>query len=287
MFWERMSFSGFTVFSSVTTIASLQGVNMLLNRFYGVAVNAAMGVMNQVGGAVNSFLFNIFAAINPQIVKSCASGDFANLHTLLVRSCKFSCLIMSLIVFPLAINIDFVLHLWLKVVPDYTVAFCQVRLIDWLMGTLVGPLAMVIVGAGRVKKYYLVDSALVSINFFGSWLFLASNLPLEKIQWTYVAINVVRLGFNLYFTQSYVQFSALQFVRSVMRPILLVLAISLPIPYLLGIHMESGWQMLFATGASFLALFLPSALFLGMSKRERTLIFDFVKRKLNRKAAQP
>ncbi|MDR0516736.1 MAG: MATE family efflux transporter, partial [Fibromonadaceae bacterium] len=130
MFLERMGFGGWTTLSGISTIAALQGVNMLLNRFHGVVANAAYGIMTQVSNAMIQFTSNFFAAVNPQIIKSYARGDMDYLYSLLFRSIKFSFLISFAIAVLLALNMDFILNLWLKEVPQYAVIFCLIKVIE-------------------------------------------------------------------------------------------------------------------------------------------------------------
>jgi O-antigen/teichoic acid export membrane protein len=170
MFLERMGFGGWTTLGGISVIAALQGVNMLLNVFHGVALNAAYGIMTQVSNAMNQFASSFFAAVNPQITKSYARGDIDYMHDLMFRSIKFSFLLSFAISVPLVLNMDFILHLWLETVPEYAIVFCQIRVVDWTMWMFATPLSLAILSTGKIKKFMIIDSAFIFINFILSYI---------------------------------------------------------------------------------------------------------------------
>ena len=123
-FWDKilfsklLNFSGWMLFGAAAGVSATQGVNILLNIFYGVTVNAAMGISTQVNSAVNKFVSNFQTAFMPQITKLYAIGDFEHLRKLIGQSSRFSFLLLFALACPLMLNIDFVLKLWLKTVPE-------------------------------------------------------------------------------------------------------------------------------------------------------------------------
>ena len=115
---ELVSFSGWSLFGAVANVANSQGTNIVLNIFTNVTVNAAMGIANQVNAAVYSFVSNFQTAFNPQLVKNYAAGEKKELNQLIFRASKFSFLLLLLIVLPLSLNLETVLTLWLKNLPE-------------------------------------------------------------------------------------------------------------------------------------------------------------------------
>ena len=118
-----IEFSGWNIIGSADLILSNQGVNVIINRFFGVAVNAAMGVANQVNTAIYAFLTNFQIAFNPQIVKSYAQKDYEYLNNLVINTSKYSFFLLYFIILPFSINVDFVLRVWLVEVPRFSNAF--------------------------------------------------------------------------------------------------------------------------------------------------------------------
>ena len=110
---QLLSFSGWSMVNSIANISADQGSNMLLNIFFGVTVNAAMGIANQVSAAINQFVINFQTAFRPQIIKSYAENDIKYLYRLICRSSKFSFLLLFFVICPILFKTDFILNLWL------------------------------------------------------------------------------------------------------------------------------------------------------------------------------
>jgi len=278
MFLERMGFGGWTMLQGTSAIAALQGVNMLLNMFHGVVANAAYGIMTQVSSAMNQFVFNFFTAINPQITKSYAKGDMDYLHRLLFRAGKFSFLISFALAVPLVINMDFILHLWLKTVPEYTIAFCQIRVIDWAMWMFVIPLSLAITSTGKIKQFMIIDSIFIFMNFILSYIFLSQEFSPVSVPIIYISVNIFRYVLYLVFSKKLINLSIGQYLRKVYIKSLIVALISVPLPIFISLYIK-GWFALFATTGSFILLFLFSVIFFGLDKNERIMILSFIKRK--------
>lgn len=148
-FKKLLSFSGWSMFGSLATVSSNQGVNIVMNLFYGVTINAAMGISHQVAQAVNQFITNFQIAFNPQITKSYASGNFSYLNSLIEHSAKLSFFIMMVLSIPLILGMDLILNIWLDTVPPYTSIFCKLTIISYLIDTLSAPLYMTVQATGK------------------------------------------------------------------------------------------------------------------------------------------
>jgi O-antigen/teichoic acid export membrane protein len=281
MFLEMMGFGGWTTLGGVSVIAALQGVNMLLNVFHGVVVNAAYGIMTQVSNAMNQFTYSFFAAVNPQITKSYARGDMDYMHGLIFRSIKFSFLLSFALTVPLVLNMDFILHLWLKTVPEYAIVFCQIRVVDWTMVMFAAPLHFAILSSGKIKKVMIIDSIFVFMNFILSYIFLSQKYSPISVPCIYISVNVFRIIMFLIFSKKLVNLSIMQYFHKVCFRLIIVILISVPLPILVSFHTES-LEALFATSISFLLPFLLSSIFFGLNKNERALLLSLLslKRKI-------
>jgi O-antigen/teichoic acid export membrane protein len=279
MFWERMGFGGWTMLQGTSAIAALQGVNMLLNVFHGVIANAAYGIMTQVSNAMTQFANNFFAAVNPQIIKSYAKGDMDYLHSLLFRSIKFSFLISFALAVPLIINMDFVLRLWLKTVPEYTVIFCQIRVADWVMCMFVALFATAITSTGKIKSFMIVDSIFIFMNFVLSYIFLSRKFSPISVPIIYISVNVFRYAIYLLFSKNLINLSIRRYFRDVCARLLSVVLVSAPLPVFIGLY-TSDMAALLATTGSFILPFIFGAVFFGLDRNERAMIFGFIKRKI-------
>lgn len=171
MFKNLLSFSGWSLFGSVAVMLSNQGLNILLNIFYGVAVNAAMGIATQVNASIQQFVGNFQVAFRPQIVKQFSANQLASLRNLVTNSSKYSFLLLFCIVCPLLFNISFILKVWLGNVPKYAPEFCILMMIYALSESLSAPMWMTIQATGKIKKYQIIISCVMAMNIVLSYIF--------------------------------------------------------------------------------------------------------------------
>jgi len=151
-FKEMLSFGGWNLFGSLASVAMNQGVNILLNMFFGPAVNAARMTSTQVENTVNGFVTNFQTAMNPQIIKTYASNDRDRMHTLVCASGRYSFFLLLLIALPLMLEIEPLLDIWLKVVPDHTANFLRLIMVINLFNTPSGAINISNQATGRVRN---------------------------------------------------------------------------------------------------------------------------------------
>ncbi len=156
LFKEMTGFAGWSLFGNLAAVAFTQGVNVLLNIFFGPVVNAARGVTVQVQNAIMNFCRNFQMALNPQIVKLYASDELGSMHRLIYRSTKFSFFLLLLLSLPVMIEADYILKLWLKIVPEHTVSFVRIILCISLVDAIGNPLITAAQANGHIRKYQAV-----------------------------------------------------------------------------------------------------------------------------------
>lgn len=156
LFKEMLFFAGWNLWGNLASILFTQGVNILLNMFFGPVVNAARAVSVQVQSAINHFSTNFQMAMNPQITKTFASGKIDEMHTLVCRCSKFTFLLLFVMCLPVLIETPIILKIWLKNVPDYTVLFLRLMLIIMIIDSSAKPLMTAAATTGKVKKYQLI-----------------------------------------------------------------------------------------------------------------------------------
>lgn len=162
--YEMLGFSGWHLFGTLSVAFRYQGINILLNLFFNPAVNAARAVAYQIHNAILQFSDNFFTAVKPQIYKSYASSDFSGLYKLILRSTAMCSFLVSVLVFPVILNSNYILGLWLKEVPEYTVLFTRLALINALIDSISGPTIAPALATGRIKKFQLFVSSIALLN---------------------------------------------------------------------------------------------------------------------------
>lgn len=281
------SFSGWNLFGALSCATATQGVNVLMNLFFGVAVNAAYGVASQVGVAVNSFVSNFQKAANPQIVKSYASGEMEHLHKLLGTTCKYSFFLLFALVCPVVANMDFLLYLWLgDNVPSYTGIFCQLALVSMLMVSIGQPLDTVIFATGKIKANQITLSLLIFLNILISYVLFKTGKYEPSAAWVVKClVEIAILAARLWFIGKYVHFSFRSFFGKVIWPVGAVVCLTVGVMYGLSFFLPypQGWERLFLTCLVFLFVFGMALWFIGMGEQERNTIIRFIKKRFVQK----
>lgn len=274
---EILGFSGWSLFGATANVANNQGTNIVLNMFTNVTVNAAMGIANQVNNAVYSFVSNFQTAFKPQLVKSYAAGEKEEFNNLIIRSAKFSFYLLWIIVLPLTLNLDFVLQIWLKNVPDFSIGFVKLILIYSLFESINGPLWLAVQAIGKIKKYQIIVSCLIF-----------SNLPLSIIAFSLGAnpywVLLIRIIlecfitiFRLLYLNKTQKFSVISYVKNVMIPVLIVMIVSFIVTSLLS-SCFSGLVFFFISCAISVIVNILLVCLVGINKNERKMIVNFFKR---------
>lgn len=195
IFRSLLSFSGWNFLGSTATIMVTQGINLLINLFFGVALNAARGVAEQVNNAINQFVTNFMTAVNPQITKSYASGDYCYMNNLIIRGSKYATILYWFFSLPLFVEADYILTIWLVDVPPYAPVFLRLVIIYSIFQSLSYTLYVGMLSTGKIKKYQIYMSLLYLSSFVFCYIMFKEGYGPE---WGYIsAIIAVFLGFFL------------------------------------------------------------------------------------------
>ena len=181
LFKEMTGFAGWSMFGNLSFVLFGQGLNMLLNVFFGPVVNAARAISVQVQGAVQQFVVNFQMALNPQITKTYAKGELSEMHKLMFRSARFSFYLLFLLSLPVLFETDFVLTLWLKTVPENTVVFLRIMLCTSLISALANPLIVANQATGKVKRYQAVCGTILLLILPVSYVCLRLGCPAYSV----------------------------------------------------------------------------------------------------------
>lgn len=220
---KLISFSGWAMFGSIANLGLQQGLNIIINIFFGVALNAAVGVANQVNSAVMNFVNGFQQALNPQLVKSQAGGNKERQTQLICESSKLSFLIMFIIAFPLLINLDYVLKLWLGNYPPHTNSICSLIIIGAMIECLSGPLWVTIFATGNIKTYQIIISSILLLNVPVSYLGGHLGMPPESMFSIRNIIYVFAFISRLIFLKKMIGLNTPIFIKNVIIPIIKVL----------------------------------------------------------------
>jgi len=274
---ETFSFISWNTIGTFAYTLNDQGVNILLNLFFGPTVNAARGISCQVNGAVNGFSTNFYTAVRPRMMKSYAAGDLQYLLELFFRSSKYSVFLLWLLCLPIMLCVDPILGVWLGNVPEYTASFTIWILAYSLVNVLNYPIWTVTLAAGCLKPYMLWGSAISFMVFPVSYICLkAGGSPVIVFQVSLV-VRIIYIGVILTIIRKHVYFPLGQYVSQVIRPVAVVIAgsgiICLPLSRLLG-NTFGGCLLICVVSLLSASFFIW---LFGMSHDERNLIARKIK----------
>lgn len=256
---KMASFAGWSFWGAAASMGNTEGINVILNLFFGTTINAARGIAFQVQNAVVQFVSNFQLAINPQIVKSYASSDLKQMHKLIFKGSLFSFIILLIIAQPIIIEMPYILKLWLKNFPGQSVLFCQLVLINSLIVSISGPLSMAAQATGNIKKYQLTMGTLLLLNMPLTYLFFKFNYEPQTAFYICILIEVFALFIRLLMLQKMIKLSFPNFFKNVLLKLLIISAFSSAITLLTKMaFQESLICFLSVCTVSFISIILPS-----------------------------
>jgi len=277
---QLLGFSGWNVFARLANVISIQGTNLLVNIFYGVALNAAMGIASQVNTAIYQFVSGFQTAFNPQIVKLYSAKEYDYFIQLVFRTSKLSFYLLLFFVLPLYINAEFVLQIWLNNVPDYVIIFTQLILISSLIGAIDGPLWMSIHATGKIKKHELIGSCFIIVHLPLALVFLWTGFSPVWILITRTSLGALMLVWRIFFLEGKIEFPVKSFYCRVILPAIAVAGISAFIAIFMQNLFTDAWNR-FIVSCVISTLSIGCFMYLiGLTRQEKTSLRDWIKRKV-------
>ena len=276
IYYKLTNFSGWSLFGCLANIGTIQGVNILLNFFFGVAINAAAGIANQINSALYQFVSNFQIAFNPQIVKSYAAQDKKYFINLILQTSKFSYFLMFTFTLPVFLCCQGLLSLWLGgTLPEHTVSFCQLLLLFTLLDAIQGPLWFSVQATGQIKYYQITVSLLILLNVpLSYYLIKYYQLP-ELAIGGRIFINLILFFYRVFYLRNLYGFPIRRYLKEVITKILSVSLISIPIPYLVYSQTDGLKQTIFTCIVAFLTIGFI-IYHLGLTQNERIFIKQYI-----------
>lgn len=276
LFKEMTGFAGWSMFGNLASVLFSQGLNMLLNVFFGPVVNAARAVAVQVQTAIQQFVANFQMALNPQITKTYAKGELDEMHKLMFRSARFSFYLLYLLSLPVLFETDFILTVWLKTVPEHTVTFLRIMLCTSLLYTLSNPLMIANQATGKVRKYQAVCGSILLMILPVSYLCLKLGCPVYSVFIVHFVFELITQFARMLILRPLINVYLIKYFIHVYAKVILVTALSVVVPLLFYLNTNGSWLRF--------AIMLPicvisvslTSYFIGLSKGER----EFVNAKL-------
>jgi len=274
MIKEITGFAGWNLIGNGAYLFNTQGINIVMNLFFGVTINAARGVATQVENIIRQFVTNFTTALNPQITKSYAAGNMDYMFKLICRGSKYSYFLMLFFTVPFIFETETILNLWLKTTPEYSTIFLRLTMIGAMCDILGNSSANACWATGKVKKYYLWVGSIGSLVFFISCLLFKVGFPAYSSYIVFIIIYIILIFIKLYIIKSLINFPISMFYKETLIRIIPVSIITFfvaSIPYMI---MPTSLIRMFLTGILSAITLIVSVYTLGLEKSEKTIVLN-------------
>lgn len=273
---EMARFAGWSFWGSLAGILYTQGLNLMLNIFYGPAINAARAIAVQVQSTVQQFVTNFQMAINPQITKNYAVGNLNQMHNLMFRSAKFSFLLLFFITLPVLLETKFLLTVWLKIVPDNAVVFTQIMICITLVYTTANPCVIANQATGKVKVYQAVVGGILLTILPISYIVLKLGAPAYSVFIVHFCIESIAQFFRMFMLRKLINLYIWQYIKNIYIPIAFTVIVAVILPLVVHAQFEESWIRFILVGFTCVISVSLSVFFIGFTKREREFVLDKV-----------
>lgn len=283
MFKSIASFSGWNLFDSFAYIIHGQGLNILINAFFGPVANAARGIAYQIQGVIFTFSSNLSIAFKPQLVERYAVKDYARTETLFLYMSK-ACFIMQYVLsIPILFELDFILPLWLgENIPEDTTIFTRLILVNAIINSFNMPMSQVVQATGIIKRYQVIRSliniSVIPLSYFALLIIDDSQV----VFWAMILITIVMQPVSLILLHKVFHFSYKNYWNNILKPAI-ICAVLIPLPVLCTVTcLQPSFLRLIITVIVTLVAALFSSWYFFLSDSERESLKIIIKNKFSR-----
>ena len=279
---EMTGFAGWSLLGNFAAVMYDTGLNILLNMFFGPAVNAARAVSIQVESAIHRFASGFQTAVNPQITKLYAQNDKGELFKLIFRSSKFTFFLLLVLMLPIAVAAEPILTLWLKIVPDHTVGFMRLLFCVTIVNSMSNPLTTSAAATGRIKTYQIVLSLILLSIVPISWVALKAGAAPMSVFIVMLAVCILSFIVRLFFIRNMIGLPISQYSLHVLLPCLFAGGCSVALSILAAWLLQGVTLWWIYSCIISVAVTIPLIFLLGLSGSERAFLLGSVKRILKK-----
>lgn len=273
LFKEISTFSGWNVFGTFAYMIKDQGLNVLLNAFFGPVVNAAKGIAMQVNSALQGFSTNIVAAVRPQLVQSYSKGEISRVQTLMFSMSRLIFVMLFVLSLPIMMELKYILQMWLSdKVPEYTVIFTDLVLVNMIVSSMNTPLSQVVHATGKMKAYQVATSLVICSILPNAWGFLKMGMSPTSTFVVSIVVSIVNQVVCLFLLRRIFPFSIKAYNTKIVLPCLLLLMLSLITPISIRYLLQEGLVRLFINTLFTIMITILLSYFVVFTKEEKLLV---------------
>ena len=277
---DLSSFAGWTIYSTGCIIARVQGIAIILNRFFGSATNAAYGIAQQVAGATNFVAQSVLNAMSPQIIKAEGSDDRIHMLRLSEAASKYATLLMAIVVIPLVFEMPVVLDIWLQEVPNDTIMFCRFVLISCVCDQLTIGLGIANQAIGKIRNYSLVVNTIKVLSLPAAWICLHYGLPAVSTMYCYLIVEILCAVARLPFLKITAGLSIRSFVKNVFLRSFFSIFIMILVCFIIINFIDISYRFLWTIVVNIIIGGI-SIWYCSLSRNERQIVRAFINRNIS------
>ena len=283
LYKSMLTYSLYDTIGSCSVMAQGQGINMVLNVFCGPVVNAARAIAFQVQGATSSFANNFMTAVTPQIIKLYAQGNEGEMMKLVKRSSIFCFVLMTMIVLPLSLEINFVLKLWLGEYPAYTATFTILVLVNTVIDTFRRPRINCFHATGNIRLSNIITGTILCMALPLAYIFMRLGFNPNSVFWGVILTSCISDCTNLLILRRYINYSIRGFIKHVHLRCFAHLVCTSLLPIAVYYMMDDGVIRFLIIGFLSVILSCLSGVYIAFEKEDREKIFAIIKQRITKK----
>lgn len=272
LFKEMTGFAGWSMFGNLSGVLFGQGLNMLLNVFFGPVVNAARAVSVQVQGAIQQFVGNFQMALNPQITKTYATGKMEDMHKLIFRSARFSFYLLFFLSLPVLFETKFILTVWLKNVPENATIFLRIMICISLIYTLSNPLMAANQATGKVKKYQTICGSILLMILPVSYVCLKLGYPAYSVFIVHFIIESITQIVRMIILRPLIGIRIVDYIKNIYMRVVAVITLSIVVPFIVYESMNDTVMRFFMICIACVSSVGVMVYYVGLTSRERVFV---------------
>jgi len=278
---KLLSFSGWTLYSSLAGVGLIQGSTILLNIFFGPITNAAFAIANNFYNAFNSLANSIVLAFRPPMIQSYATDNFNTLDKLFFLNNKFILYLLTIVAIPIIAEMDTILKWWLGTATEESILFSRLFIIYTVCLIMHHPITTIIQASSRIKEYYLLTDTLNIMHLPIAWLLFHTGMPSQWIFYTMITVCIASYILRIVcLRRIYNHFSCKIYIKSLLLPGSAIIVISAFAAYLIHCNVTSGMTIRFLSVFSISPVITLSLIcFIGTTASEKSVILNYIKNK--------
>ncbi|RZK24852.1 MAG: hypothetical protein EOO43_07030 [Flavobacterium sp.] len=272
---EMIKYTGWLMFGTISWVGQRQGSDLLVNSFFGTALNASLGIANQVNGIVMVFARNLGQAAIPQITKSVSSDDSDRTKNLVAYITKYTCFLMLVPALPILLETNFLLVTWLGQLPAFTVILCRLLIINALVECLSNGIPSVIMATGKVKLFMILSGLVSLAGLPISYFLFKMGLPPYFIIIVYIGTSTLNVIVSQILLKRLINYDIGFFIKTAYVRIVFVLTLLIPI-FFIHQYFEPGLYRFLVTSFSSIFMLAVIVYFVGLEPGERTYLKEAI-----------